>query len=198
MGLGHSRPSDHALNCKSISNDYELVIRVSKQLEQLLETQFGATGRGLHEKVSTARVRMCGPFVSARGPPLPLSTAVATVSTLTALVLAALGGEGPPRVLWPRRTCRPHWSASCGTSPPSGIRCGGGREGALVRQGCGVPVADSGCELSLSPPLQLVHEQEFVAIDRAAFVGAYEQAVAELTRLSAAPPAASSSGCIVM
>ena len=45
------------LDCASIKNDYELVIRVSKQLELLLETSFGATGRGLHEKVTTARVR---------------------------------------------------------------------------------------------------------------------------------------------
>lgn len=43
------------LNCASIKNDYELVIRVSKQLESVLELQFGATGRGLHEKVTSAR-----------------------------------------------------------------------------------------------------------------------------------------------
>ena len=53
MGSSHSKTE---LDCSSIKNDYELVIRVSKQLEQLLETQFGASGRGLHEKVTTARV----------------------------------------------------------------------------------------------------------------------------------------------
>ncbi len=49
--------SSQHLNCHAIKNDYELVIRVSKQLEAVLETQFGARGRGLHEKVSTATVR---------------------------------------------------------------------------------------------------------------------------------------------
>lgn len=45
------------LQCASIKNDYELVIRVSKQLEAVLEAKFGARGRGLHEKVTTASVR---------------------------------------------------------------------------------------------------------------------------------------------
>ena len=35
-------------------NDYELVIRVSKELEWILETYFGAQGKGLHEKISAA------------------------------------------------------------------------------------------------------------------------------------------------
>jgi hypothetical protein len=53
------------LNCHAIKNDYELVIRVSKQLEAVLETKFRASGRGLHEKVSTAKVRQ------QPGPPSP-------------------------------------------------------------------------------------------------------------------------------
>lgn len=36
------------------SNDYELVIKTSKEIEYLLEVEFGASGRGLHEKVSSA------------------------------------------------------------------------------------------------------------------------------------------------
>ncbi|OQS07949.1 hypothetical protein THRCLA_00063, partial [Thraustotheca clavata] len=36
------------------SNDYELVIKCSKELEYILENEFGATGRGLHEKISSA------------------------------------------------------------------------------------------------------------------------------------------------
>ncbi|OQR83853.1 hypothetical protein ACHHYP_14186 [Achlya hypogyna] len=36
------------------SNDYELVIKCSKELEYILEADFGATGRGLHEKISSA------------------------------------------------------------------------------------------------------------------------------------------------
>ena len=34
------------------SNDYELVCSLSKELEYLLETEFGARGKGLHEKIS--------------------------------------------------------------------------------------------------------------------------------------------------
>ena len=32
-------------------NDFELVIRAAKELEWLLDTHFGAYGKGLHEKV---------------------------------------------------------------------------------------------------------------------------------------------------
>mmetsp|Transcript_7644 Transcript_7644/g.11574 ORF Transcript_7644/g.11574 Transcript_7644/m.11574 type:complete len:114 (+) Transcript_7644:108-449(+) len=35
-------------------NDFELVIRISKELERLLEVEFGAEGKGLHEKITTA------------------------------------------------------------------------------------------------------------------------------------------------
>mmetsp|Transcript_32873 Transcript_32873/g.93257 ORF Transcript_32873/g.93257 Transcript_32873/m.93257 type:complete len:114 (+) Transcript_32873:264-605(+) len=35
------------------SNDYELVITCAKELEHLLELEFGATGKGLHEKISS-------------------------------------------------------------------------------------------------------------------------------------------------
>ena len=37
-----------------IKNDYELAIRLSKELEYVLEIHFNATGRGLHEKITTA------------------------------------------------------------------------------------------------------------------------------------------------
>ncbi|RHY42256.1 hypothetical protein DYB28_001400 [Aphanomyces astaci] len=33
-------------------NDYELVIKCAKELEYILEAEFGATGKGLHEKIS--------------------------------------------------------------------------------------------------------------------------------------------------
>ena len=35
------------------NNDYELVIKTSKELEHLLDFEFHATGKGLHEKVSS-------------------------------------------------------------------------------------------------------------------------------------------------
>ena len=39
-------------------SDYELVIKKSKHLEQLLEEGLGAQGRGLHEKVSSVEGRL--------------------------------------------------------------------------------------------------------------------------------------------
>lgn len=36
------------------TNDYELAIKSSKELEWILEQEFGATGRGLHEKITSA------------------------------------------------------------------------------------------------------------------------------------------------
>ena len=36
------------------TNDYELVIRSSKDLEWILEQEFDASGKGLHEKISSA------------------------------------------------------------------------------------------------------------------------------------------------
>ncbi|KDO27879.1 hypothetical protein SPRG_07151 [Saprolegnia parasitica CBS 223.65] len=47
MGQGSSKYA-HA------NNDYELVIKCSKELEFILEHDFSATGRGLHEKISSA------------------------------------------------------------------------------------------------------------------------------------------------
>ncbi|KAL3895819.1 MAG: hypothetical protein SGARI_007338, partial [Bacillariaceae sp.] len=38
---------------RHIKNDFELVIRSSKDLEHILDTQFGAHGKGLHEKISS-------------------------------------------------------------------------------------------------------------------------------------------------
>jgi hypothetical protein len=53
MGSGHSTPNKHDfLDC---NNDYELAIKASKDLEFILERHFGAHGRGLHEKISSAR-----------------------------------------------------------------------------------------------------------------------------------------------
>ncbi len=46
--------SSSASAYKFSDNDYELVIKASKELEHLLETEFGATGRGLHEKIAAA------------------------------------------------------------------------------------------------------------------------------------------------
>lgn len=36
-----------------VTNDFELAIRSSKDLENVLDTQFGARGKGLHEKISS-------------------------------------------------------------------------------------------------------------------------------------------------
>ncbi len=32
------------------ANDFELVVRSAKELEHVLEAEFGATGKGVHEK----------------------------------------------------------------------------------------------------------------------------------------------------
>lgn len=47
MGLSGSKYS-HS------SNDYELAIKTSKELEFILASQFQSTGRGLHEKITSA------------------------------------------------------------------------------------------------------------------------------------------------
>jgi hypothetical protein len=44
--MGNSSSKIHA------TNDYELVIKTSKELEHLLSTEFGAKGQGLHEKIT--------------------------------------------------------------------------------------------------------------------------------------------------
>lgn len=44
-------------------NDYEFAIKQCKQLEALLADRFGATGRGLHEKVSSVEPRLPEPLV---------------------------------------------------------------------------------------------------------------------------------------
>lgn len=36
------------------TNDFELAIKSAKELEYILETEFGGTGKGLHEKISSA------------------------------------------------------------------------------------------------------------------------------------------------
>ena len=35
------------------TNDFELAIRSSKELEHILDTELGASGKGLHEKISS-------------------------------------------------------------------------------------------------------------------------------------------------
>jgi hypothetical protein len=52
--MGNS-PSSHS---SYAANDYELVIKCSKHLEHYLETEFRATGQGLHEKVSSVESRL--------------------------------------------------------------------------------------------------------------------------------------------
>ena len=55
LGTHPMGQSNSIVNC---SNDYELVIRASKELEFLLETSFSATNgkqSGLHDKISSAR-----------------------------------------------------------------------------------------------------------------------------------------------
>lgn len=47
MGISSSRP-------RHSSNDYELAIKSSKEMEHILEVEFNATGRGLHEKITSA------------------------------------------------------------------------------------------------------------------------------------------------
>jgi hypothetical protein len=47
MGAAVSTPT-HA------TNDFELAIRSSKELEWILEQEFGASGKGLHEKITSA------------------------------------------------------------------------------------------------------------------------------------------------
>ena len=42
----------------SITNDFELAIRSSKDLEYLLETEFDAHGKGLHEKISSVETSL--------------------------------------------------------------------------------------------------------------------------------------------
>lgn len=44
-------------------NDFQLVIEASKELEYLLATHFGADGRGLHERISSAAHQLPPPTV---------------------------------------------------------------------------------------------------------------------------------------
>ena len=46
------------------SNDYELVIKTSKELEHFLETEFSAQGKGLHEKISSVQSQLPGRIIS--------------------------------------------------------------------------------------------------------------------------------------
>jgi hypothetical protein len=54
MGADSSK-HDPWFTLRSTSNDYELVIRASKELEYVLEHDFGGVGKGLHEKISTSK-----------------------------------------------------------------------------------------------------------------------------------------------
>ena len=48
---------------KFADNDYEMVIKTTKKMELYLEQQFGATGKGLHEKLTSADVQVLPPKV---------------------------------------------------------------------------------------------------------------------------------------
>ena len=52
MGICSSRP-DNIEQIAKTKNDFDLVIKSSKELEHLLDSQFGATGKGLHEKADS-------------------------------------------------------------------------------------------------------------------------------------------------
>jgi hypothetical protein len=41
-----------------IKNDFELAIRSSKDLEHILDTELGANGKGLHEKISSVEGKL--------------------------------------------------------------------------------------------------------------------------------------------
>jgi hypothetical protein len=79
-------------------NDFELVIRASKELEWLLDTHFGAYGKGLHEKVCAccnthaAWGEGCAPRLGAlsRGWGLVLASGVVCARAATCI------GEGHP------------------------------------------------------------------------------------------------------
>jgi len=47
-----------ATSSKYSSNDYELAIKISKELEYLLESEFKAQGKGLHEKISSVQSQL--------------------------------------------------------------------------------------------------------------------------------------------
>lgn len=44
------------------TNDYELVIKSSKELEYFLETEFHANGKGLHEKITSVQSELPAPL----------------------------------------------------------------------------------------------------------------------------------------
>lgn len=56
MGAQSSRPNGYCC-------DTELVIHSAKELEFILEESFGATGRGLHEKISSVEMKLPVPLV---------------------------------------------------------------------------------------------------------------------------------------
>lgn len=60
MSAASSTPKHEFLECE---NDYELVIKASKELEYVLEHHFGATGKGLHEKISSASPFLPNPSI---------------------------------------------------------------------------------------------------------------------------------------
>lgn len=57
MGCGSSRPASVQAVLKS-KNDYETVIRASKELEHVLESEFSAQGKGLHENAESVKDRV--------------------------------------------------------------------------------------------------------------------------------------------
>lgn len=58
MGSSHSSP-----RFVIAANDYQLVIEASKELEFVLEHEFRAEGKGLHEKVSGAASYLAPPTI---------------------------------------------------------------------------------------------------------------------------------------
>ena len=49
-----------ALQSAHSTNDFELVIKTSKELEFILEKEFNARGKGLHEKISSVQSELPG------------------------------------------------------------------------------------------------------------------------------------------
>jgi hypothetical protein len=203
-----------ALNCKAITNDYELVVKVSKQLEALLETHFGGTGRGLHEKLTTSRVSAldrASRLVWRVGALTMISGVSCSACRLpvypnpfvSAVVSAALWLLNPAVVLAPFIQGIPF-------ALEKQIRF----LATIRNQVRARPTLPLPLPLPLpSPPLsrvnllcfciscvslQLIHNSEVDRIpDRAAFVNAYETAVAELERLAAPAEAKSGSYCTI-
>mmetsp|Transcript_12997 Transcript_12997/g.30913 ORF Transcript_12997/g.30913 Transcript_12997/m.30913 type:complete len:127 (+) Transcript_12997:92-472(+) len=58
MGLSSSRHDIAQAKYAHASNDFELAIKSSKELEHILDTEFAASGKGLHEKISSVEQQL--------------------------------------------------------------------------------------------------------------------------------------------